>query len=186
MCKQSSRTFCKHSGLDRGRRPLRSRPQEQFFVVGAGVFDGPSERNMYPYILNNQRQRRRSRDDSKLRPRSTETPACQPERKSRNHPVSGGVFCILFAAVGKKYAAGGRTSRFHRQSPVIKKQAPAVRRGLTNLTNSRSSARRRCFPSGSCSWHRASSQTPRQTRSPPRWPRCTTGYRNCARTPARR
>ncbi len=23
MCKQSSRTFCKHSGLDRGRRPLR-------------------------------------------------------------------------------------------------------------------------------------------------------------------
>ena len=28
-------------------------------------------------------------------------------RKSRNHPVSGGVFFILFAAVGKKYVAKG-------------------------------------------------------------------------------
>ena len=43
-------------------------------------------------------------------------------RKSRNHPVSGGVFFILFAAVGKKYAVG---DTFLAQSTVVDKKYSA-------------------------------------------------------------
>ena len=65
----------------------------------------PRDRRTSSHISERQRQRRRSRDDAKFRPRSTGNPACRPKRKSRNHPVSGaslGTFCAH-----RKYPAGG-------------------------------------------------------------------------------
>ena len=73
-------------------------------TVGGGVPDAPHSAKQL-YILHRQRQRRRSRDDTKLRPRPTENPACRPERKSRNHPVSGALLGTF--PVREKYPAGG-------------------------------------------------------------------------------
>ena len=70
------------------------------------------------YISHRQRQRRRRRERFFISCPLHSTPkrvgltptTCNvrgARRKPRNHPVSGGVFFILFAAVGKKYVAKG-------------------------------------------------------------------------------
>ena len=76
-----------------------------FLTVGGAMPTSPREQRKRSCILEYQRQRRSSRDDTKLRPRPTKNPTCRPERKSRNHPVSGaslGTFCA-----SRKCPAGG-------------------------------------------------------------------------------
>ena len=75
----------------------------------------PADRRTISYISDRQRQRRRMKVNTTFRHRPTDTTLA--DRKGFQNLGFGGVFCILFAAVGKKYAAGGRTRRFLHQSP---------------------------------------------------------------------
>ena len=78
------------------------------------------------YISHRQRQRRRRRDDTTFKAPCITLPTVwhapqRPERyrarKGFQNLGFGSVFCILFAAAGKKYAAGGRTPQLTRPIP---------------------------------------------------------------------
>ena len=91
-------------------------PQFPYISVGAGVHDGPSKSTPHLYISHRQRQRRRRRDDTTFKAPCITLPTVwhapqRPERygarKGFQNLGFGGVFCILFAAAGKKYVAEG-------------------------------------------------------------------------------
>ena len=82
------------------------------------MWASPRDRRNSSYISHQQWQRQRRRERFYISCPLHSTPkrvgltptTCNvrgARRKSRNHPVSGGVFFILFAAVGKKYVAKG-------------------------------------------------------------------------------
>ncbi len=104
------------SGLRRGRCPHRpaDRPACSFNLRRGRRPRRPAGRRTNSYISEHERQRR-SRDDSKLRPRPTE-PLLADRKGSQETLVSCaslGTFCAY-----RKYPAGGRTRRFKHQFPV--------------------------------------------------------------------
>ena len=72
----------------------------------------PRDRCKRSYISKYERQRRRMADNTAFRPRPTENPANQPERKSRNHWFLAAFFGYFLSLVKESSPPAAYISRF--------------------------------------------------------------------------
>ena len=102
------------SNRRRGRCPHRPAVRSGcFFRPAQGAASPtPRDRCKRSYISKYERQRRRMADNTAFRPRPTENPANQPERKSRNHWFLAAFFGYFLSLVKESNPPAAYISRF--------------------------------------------------------------------------